>query len=94
MLLSYFFTVDFTVGDCKMFIQGYTVFKFYPLSFKYRDPAASPLNARQCMLENQAIKLINRQFTFTRFQDYTLHGYTVFKFYPLSFKYRDSVPVL
>ena len=62
MLLSYFFTVDFTVGDCKMFIQGYTVFKFYPLSFKYRDPAASPLNARQCMLENQAIKLINRQF--------------------------------
>ena len=32
--------------------QGYTVFKFYPLSLRYRDPAASPLNARQYMFEN------------------------------------------
>ena len=40
--------------------QGYIVLKFYPLSLKYRDPAASPLNARQCMFENDAIKLINR----------------------------------
>ena len=43
--------------------QGYTVFKFYPLSLRYRDPAASPLNARQYMFENQAIKLINRQLS-------------------------------
>ena len=41
--------------------QGYTVVKFYPLSLRYRDPAASPWNARQYMFENQAIKLINRQ---------------------------------
>ena len=41
-------------------VQGYTVFKFYPLSFKYRDLAAGPLDARQCMFENHAIKLINR----------------------------------
>ena len=34
--------------------QGYTVFKFCPLSLKYRDPTASPLNARQGMFENQA----------------------------------------
>ena len=40
-----------------------TVFKFYPLSLRYRDPAASPLNARQCMFENYAIKLINRQLS-------------------------------
>ena len=40
--------------------QGYTVFEFYPLSLRYRDPAASPLNARQYMFENQPIKLINR----------------------------------
>ena len=39
-------------------------------------------------------RLIHRQFTFTRFQDYTLHGYKGFNFYPLSFKYRDSVRVL
>ena len=44
-------------------VQGYTVFKFYPLSLRYRDPAASPLNARQYMFENQAIKLINRQLS-------------------------------
>ena len=43
--------------------QGYTVLRFYPLSLKYRDPAASPLNARQYMFENQAIKLINRQLS-------------------------------
>ena len=43
--------------------QGYTVFKFYPLSLRYRDPAASPLNARQYMFENQAIKLINLQLS-------------------------------
>ena len=43
--------------------QGYTVFKFYPLSLRYRDPAASPLNARQCMFENHAIKLINWQLS-------------------------------
>ena len=44
-------------------VQGYTVFKFYPLSLRYRDPAASPLNARQYMFENHAIKLINRQLS-------------------------------
>ena len=43
--------------------QGYTVFKFCPLSLRYRDPAASPLNARQYVFENQAIKLINRQLS-------------------------------
>ena len=42
--------------------QGYTVFKFHPLRSRYRDPAASPLNAGQYMFENRAIKLINRQF--------------------------------
>ena len=44
-------------------VQGYTVFKFYPLSLRYRDPAASPLNARQYMFENQSIKLINWQLS-------------------------------
>ena len=48
---------------CKTTVQGYTVFKFYPLSLKYRDPAASPLNARQYMFKNQAITLINRQLS-------------------------------
>ena len=48
---------------CLRAFQGYTVFKFYPLSLRYRDPAASPLNARQYMFENQAIKLINRQLS-------------------------------
>ena len=80
------FTVYSVYSSGLHSFQGYTVFKFYPLSLRYRDPAASPLNTRQYMFENHAIKLINRQFTFTRFQDYTV--------YPLSFKYRNSVRVL
>ena len=52
----------YTVSGLHSF-QGYTVFKFYPLSLRYRDPAASPLNARQYMFENHAIKLINRQLS-------------------------------
>ena len=43
--------------------EALVYFKFYPLSLRYRDPAASPLNARQYMFENQAIKLINRQLS-------------------------------
>ena len=31
-------------------VQGYIVFKFYPLSLKYRNPAASLLNARHLSL--------------------------------------------
>ena len=65
------FTMDhckFTMTHCKCTVtlfrvQGYKVFKFYPLSLRYRDPAASPLNARQYMFENRAIKLINRQLS-------------------------------
>ena len=32
-------------------IQGYTVLKFHPLSLDNRDPAASPLNARQYVFD-------------------------------------------
>ena len=51
------------VNNLNSAFQGYTVFKFYPLSLKYRDPAASPLNARQCMLEKHATKLIYRHLS-------------------------------
>jgi len=64
---------------CKF--QGYTVFKFYPLSLRYRDPAASPLNARQCMFENHAIKLINRQLSWLTGSLTCLRAFT--RFYAL-----------
>ena len=62
-------------------VQGYTVFKSYPLSLRYRDPAASPLNARQYMLENQAIKLINRQLSWLAGSLTCLRAFT--RFYAL-----------
>ena len=46
-------------------VQGYTVFKFYPLSLRYRDPAASPLNARQYMFENQGYTVLKSVFSST-----------------------------
>ena len=61
--------------------QGYTVFKFYPLSLRYRDPAASPLNARQYMFENHAIKLINRQLSWLTGSLTCLRAFT--RFYAL-----------
>ena len=50
-----------------------------PLSLRYRDPAANPFNARHYMFENRAIKLINRQLTFSIFQGYTVQASTVFR---------------
>ena len=61
--------------------HGYTVFKFYPLSLRYRDPAASPLNARQYMFENRAIKLINRQLSWLTGSLTCLRAFT--RFYAL-----------
>ena len=61
--------------------QGYTVFKFCPLSLRYRDPAASPLNARQYMFENRAIKLINRQLSWLTGSLTCLRAFT--RFYAL-----------
>ena len=61
--------------------QGYTVFNVYPLSLRYRDPAASPLNARQYMFENQGIKLINRQLSWLTGSLTCLRAFT--RFYAL-----------
>ena len=41
--------------------QGYTVFKFYPLSLRYRDPAASPLNARQYKYTSASRKRVTQE---------------------------------
>ena len=70
-----------TVNSGLHSFQGYTVFKFYPLSLRYRDPAASPLNARQYMFENQAIKLINRQLSWLTGSLTCLRAFT--RFYAL-----------
>ena len=67
---------------CNPFARSAGIFfQFCPLSLRYRDPATSPLNARQYMFENRAIKLINRQLSWLTGSLTSLRAFT--RFYAL-----------
>ena len=59
-------------------LQGYTILQFYPLSFKYRAPAASSLNAQKMLYNFSMTVLLGfemlKTFRVTQFTGSLLHN--------------------